>query len=143
MNKIYYVEGYKYQLKKDYIFETGIKRDCIAETEYLRLDEKGTLTVKAGYAWNGCSGPTIDDKTNMRACLIHDNLYQMIRLGLLEMSYRKKADKILLRVAIDDSKSYGNNMLLAMRYNLWYDALRAFGESSALPESEPEILEAP
>ncbi len=61
MNKqIKYRAGYKYQLAEDYVIETGILGYNI-DTEYIKLTPSGTLTIKEGYAWDGCSVPSIDD----------------------------------------------------------------------------------
>lgn len=72
-DKIKYRAGYKYQLVSDYIIETKILGYNI-DTKYIKLFPDGKLTIIEGYAWDGCSGPTKDDKTNMRGGLVHDAL---------------------------------------------------------------------
>jgi hypothetical protein len=41
------------------------------------------LTVKAGYRWDGPSGPTVDTKNFMSPSLIHDVLFQAMREDLI------------------------------------------------------------
>jgi hypothetical protein len=102
-----YCAGYKYQLVEDYsktnghCFQTGILGFDI-KTQFITLTPDGFLDIKAWYAWDGCSGPTYDDDTNMRGGLIHDALYQLMRLGLLPMECRAIADKILKQECLKD-----------------------------------------
>lgn len=86
--KIHYRAGYKYQLVKDYSQQLDLRLPADIITEYISLSKSGLLTMFKGYAWDGCSGPTYDDKTNMRGGLLHDGGYQLMRLGLLSQEYR-------------------------------------------------------
>lgn len=111
MNKqIKYRAGYKYQLAEDYVIEIGIL-DYNIDTEYIKLTTSGTLTIKKGYAWDGCSGPTKDDKTNMRGGLVHDSLYQLLREGYLPEELRSVADAMLQSICIEDGMN---------RFRAWY-----------------------
>ena len=111
MNKqIKYRAGYKYQLAEDYVVEIGIL-DYNIDTEYIKLTPSGTLTIKKGYAWDGCSGPTKDDKTNMRGGLVHDSLYQLLREGHLPEELRSVADAMLQSICIEDGMN---------RFRAWY-----------------------
>ena len=76
---IYYREGYKYQLALPYVVQTPIKPWRRIEHEFFALTQEGLLTIKAGYAWDGASGPTIDTKSSMRAALVHDCFCQLLR----------------------------------------------------------------
>lgn len=60
------------------------------------------IVVKAGYAWDGASGPALDTKTVLRGSLIHDALYQLIRDGFIDYAYRKPADKLFRRLCLED-----------------------------------------
>lgn len=51
--------------------------------------------VAPGYAWDGTSGPTLDTHMCMVGSLVHDILYQAIRAGTLDPSYRKTADDVM------------------------------------------------
>jgi len=135
--KIFYSEGYKYQLREDYCVSTDIfpKEDII--TEYIHLYKNGFLFIKKGYAWNGCSGPTYDDKTNMRPSLIHDAGYQLLRLGLLPKRYKKLFDYVFKKACIEDK-------MLTCRANYYYFAVDKFGGGSCAAGYEPyPVLTAP
>jgi len=96
MKKIYYRKGsWKYQLAHDFVIDTGITGHCFYHSIF-KMDSVGTLTIKSGYSWDGCSGPTWDDDTNMVAGLVHDALYQAMRLGLIPTSLRGIVDKLFL-----------------------------------------------
>jgi len=79
-------------------------------TAYLRLGPT-YLTANAYYAWDGASGPTIDSPSTMRASLVHDALYQLIRLGALPRSAKGAADQLLHDLLIEDGMS---------RVRAWY-----------------------
>ncbi|MFA5422433.1 MAG: DUF1353 domain-containing protein [Phycisphaerae bacterium] len=116
---------YKYQLKDDYQFDTGIKK-AWAESEYVSLSF-GLLTIKAGYCWNGASGGVFDTVTNHRAALVHDALYQLMGLGKLSRRHRKAADKIYRRICREDGMSWP-------RRQFHYYVLRLAGGIYARPE---------
>lgn len=122
---IYYKKKriYKYTLHDGVEFETGIKSELSFDTQFLSIDEAGKLVIINGYSWDGPSGPTIDTKTFMRGSLIHDALYQLIREGVLPLTTRKQADKILRSTCIDDG--------MAM-FRAWYvyRAVRMLGGRS-------------
>lgn len=134
--RIFYKKGYKYQLAESYSQITNLYPGSLIQTEYVQLTLSGVLTIKAGYAWDGPSGPTIDTKNFMRASLVHDALYQLIRLGHLPPRAKEEADKLLYAMCLED----GMSMIRASWVLL---GVRIGGESSILPESEPEVLEAP
>lgn len=72
---------YKYILIEDVTVFVGILGTPI-ETEWFKLTIDGFLTIKSGYAWDGCTG-MIDTNSNMEAGLVHDCLYQMLRESLI------------------------------------------------------------
>lgn len=92
---------YKYQLTNEYKTTIRIK-DYDIDTSFLKLTPSGELTIKAKYAWDGPSGPTIDTKTFMRGSLVHDALYQLIRENHLPANLRKTADDILKEINKED-----------------------------------------
>ena len=85
------------------------------------------LCIKACYAWDGASGPTVDTKATMYAGLVHDALYQLIRLGILPPGARKEADKLFRRLLKEDGMPF-------IRRWYFYRAVRWFGAASARPE---------
>ncbi len=55
----------------------------VAGFDYLAL-EKGVLTIRAGYRWDGPSTPrNIKLMANMRASLVHDAIYDLMRARLI------------------------------------------------------------
>lgn len=79
-----YRDGYKYQLAANYHVQTTLRPPAPIVTAWITLDRDGLLTILAGYAWDGASGPTLDGKSAVMPSLIHDVLYQLIGLGFLD-----------------------------------------------------------
>ena len=132
-----YKSGYKYQLvENEYFHGDVLPTKPLIDTEYIALDDNGDLTIRAGYAWDGASGPAIQTQDSMRASLIHDAYYQLIRQGYVDMSYREQADSAYRRVCIEDGMPHP-------RAQAHYIALRMFGATAAMAESEPVVLVAP
>lgn len=100
---IQYKKGYKYKLQQAVKSQTQIRDKIAAERSlWVVLQENGSLYIADGYAWDGASGPALDTKNIMRASLVHDALYQLIREGALPTSYRKAADQELYRICRED-----------------------------------------
>ena len=95
------LKNYKYQLEADYSYPTRIK-GYLFKTPFLRMDKDGTLTLYKGYAWDGASGPMPDCKSIMRASMLHDALYQLIKMKALPPKAKRIADRILRREALKD-----------------------------------------
>lgn len=103
--KIYYKEGYKYQLEYDYSVDTMLRPYVTAGNRFVSIDTLGKLTIKAGYAWDGASGPAIDTKNFMRGSLVHDALYQLIAIGILPPNQKQYADLELKQIILEDGMS--------------------------------------
>ena len=131
---IKYRSGYKYQLAEAYRVKTAITPPEPIIHDFFVLSTNGTLTINAGYAWDGCSG-AYDDRTNMRAGLVHDAFFQLMREGLLDISFIGLANKEFQRICLED----GMNAIRAWCY---YRAVSAFGKQFATPQEE-HIMEAP
>lgn len=113
-------EKYKYELTRLHNDYTGIKRETESKGRYITLYDSGVISIKEGYRWDGASGPTIDCEESMRASLLHDALYQLMRVGFLSKQYRKEADLLFYQVLRED----GMNFFRALYY---YWAVRLFG----------------
>jgi hypothetical protein len=135
-DKIKYRKGYKYQLATSYTVEVGIFPAKSIVSNWCLLSVNGFLTIREDYAWDGASGPTLDSKSSMRGSLVHDALYQLMRLGFLDISWRPKIDDLLHNICVEDG-------MLHMRAELWEEAVSHFAASAAKHDAEPEILEAP
>lgn len=132
---IRYRKGLKYQLAETYSIKLSFAPSCDIKTEWIEFYTTGWLVIKAGYAWDGPSGPTYDDHTNMRGSLVHDALYQLMRLGLLGETYRIHADKAFRRICLEDGMS-------AIRAALYFDGVHLFGAQYA-ERQEERICTAP
>ena len=127
----------KYQLASDYKINIPILPAEDIVTEFIELDTSGELTVKNAYAWDGPSGPVIDTPENLRASLVHDALYQLMRNEELSTrSYRKTADELFRDICKEDGVS-------AFRANVYYRGLRKFGKPATEPENKKRIHRAP
>jgi hypothetical protein len=134
---IRYRSEYKHQLASAYRVAVPIFPAEDIVTDFIELDTWGELTVRNAYAWDGPSGPVIDTPQNMRASLVHDALYQLMRLGELSArSHRKAADKVFRSLCKEDGVSNWTA-------NVYYKVLRRFGKPSASPENKKKIHRAP
>lgn len=135
MKYIKYKKHCKYKLKQTERIDTEI--DVDTHNGFISLD-RSRLIILEGYAWDGASGPTIDDKTNMRGSLIHDALYQLMREGLLDRAWRKYVDRLFHQICIED----GMNRFRAWYY---YRAVRIFSRKYSFPQNDPngKIIEIP
>lgn len=115
------VHAYKYSLMLPIRYDTGWSSTAI-ETEYVDMSA-GVLWIREGYRWDGASGPTLDTPSTMRASLIHDALYQLMRDGHLSQGRKRMADEIFYSVLLEDGMG-------KLRAFLWYVGVRLFGHSS-------------
>lgn len=133
---IRYRDGYKYQLETSY--QVGIeirpKEDVI--TDWLLLNGDGMLSIMQGYAWDGPSGPMPDVKSAMRGSLVHDALYQLIRMERLDGSCRDPADKLLRQLCVEDGMAHPMAELV-------YQMVHIFGSPYADPANTKPVIEAP
>jgi hypothetical protein len=132
---IRYKDGYKYQLVDDYAIATQIIPDAFVLAPLIRLDTTGELYIRAGYAWDGPSGPTFDTKSFMRGSLVHDAFYQLMREGRLGQQHRKAADDLLVEICKQDG------MWAPRRW--WVHTAVRLAAGPAAEQQEEEILTAP
>lgn len=136
-DRIRYRKGYKYQLAEGYHLQLDhIRPVAPVDTPYISLSETGLLIIKRGYAWDGPSGPTIDTKDAMRAALVHDALYQLMREGHVERQWRDETDALFYSILLADGMN-------PVRAKLWYDAVRVFAAAFIDPANERQIITAP
>lgn len=124
--------GYRYQLAEQFthtLFKESFKN---VEHEYFEIKD-GLITVKQGYAWDGPSGPTIDTKNTLMPSMIHDCLYQAIRLGLLPPEDRKKADDLLVILLLETGTNY-------FRAKLWGWCVHVFAKFAAGKPNKRDIV---
>lgn len=134
---VVYKGGYKYQLHESYEVTVRIHPSEDIKTDYISLDQKGRLIIWKGYAWDGPSGPTIDTSNFMRGSLVHDALYQLIRMKFLSNElHRESADKELKRMCLQDGMS-------SMRAWWVYESVRQFGGRAASAANVKPVRRAP
>jgi len=134
---IKYKSGYKYQTVQSYSIQVAVFPKEDVSTHFLALTTSGILTIARGYAWDGPSGKvTIHTKSFMRGSLVHDALYQLLRMELIPPHYRLEADEELRRICLEDG-------MWAIRAWWVYHAVRLAGGPSADPMNKKEILIAP
>ena len=115
---------WKYETAADYRVRLPIKPEKDIKTTYIQFDRFGNLLIREGYGWDGASGPTLDTRRTMIPSLIHDALYQLMRMGLLPESERAAADAILREAMIACGAA-------PWRARLWYWMVRPFAAGAA------------
>jgi hypothetical protein len=128
---IFYYEKtdkYKYRVPWDITRQTEIFGFDI-ETPWIRLTKDGKLTGKKGYCWNG-SNWSIDYKSREASCF-HDILYQLMRMGLLPLYYRKYVDGLYREILLEKG-------LWQWHADFRYNMLRALGGTGAKLTDKPQ-----
>jgi len=89
---------------------------------------EGVITAKEGYRWDGASGPTLDDETNLRASLFHDIGYQSMseQPAISKLSWWRK-----YRIRVTWDKMFrsilkADGMPFVRRF-FWYWSVRGVG----------------
>jgi hypothetical protein len=137
------LHAWKYQLVEDFEIQLPFMPPRNIATEFVRFYRDsvkplpGYLALKRYYAWDGASGPCPDTRPVMRGALVHDALYQLIRLDLLPREpYRKLADGALRDICIQS----GMNPIWA---RIIYWGVRVFAGKGAEPLPEPPVISIP
>jgi len=131
--RILYREGYKYQLNQEYVVQLDNvrpKAGANADTPLITLSPTGLLTIRYGYAWDGASGPTRDTKSSMRGSLVHDALYQLGRMKVLDDDQRSEADEVFWRICRTDG-------MWRARAFIWWRAVVRFAKGSFFADDRP------
>lgn len=136
-----------YQLHGDYCIDVSayIKPAWDIVGDWALLSKDGFLLVRHGYMWDGGSSPFAKlpvvgkwtkTKSTLRNSMLHDALFQLIRLGLLSPHFKGAADRILRDIGIKDG-------MYRWRADAWYDAVTAFGDPFIQRWAEPPLQTAP
>ncbi len=137
MEYVSYKKGYKYQIVEQYQEDIDIRQPQEIDTDYIDLTVEGRLTLKAGYAWDGPSGPTFDTRNFMRGSLVHDALYQLMREEHLDKdTWRKPADQLLRLMCRQDGMWW-------LRAWWVYVAVRKWADPAADPSNKKSVIKAP
>jgi len=123
---------YKYQLTEPYTIQIGLRPMDDIDTSFVKLTKNGELTLIRYYAWDGATFPCPDFRSVMRGALVHDGLYQLMRLGKLDYRvYRKEADDILRTFCLSDGMASWVAWII-------YMAVRWFAVGAAKSHEKPE-----
>jgi hypothetical protein len=147
MSKIKYREGFEFVLAEDYTIFTGICPPKSFVCKWAILSINGWLTILHDYPWNGANKPGYNTKGTMRGSLVHDVLYELIRLvrmGVIKIDWTEemlaewkvKADDLLHDILVEDG-------MVHFMAEVWEEAVENFGGSCILIEAQPPVLEAP
>lgn len=134
MNVVRYRDGYRFQLAEPFQIQTPIRASC-AGNHFVGLQD-GMLTIAAGFAWDGASGPIDQAHYVIRASLCHDAFYLLFRECGLSLGWRDEVDTLLGVMMEED----GAHPLLA---SAAYQAVRKFGAQHADPRAVRPVLVAP
>lgn len=107
---------YKYRLNKTCCIYVGVEGRV--KHEYFTL-YKGYLWIKRGYQWDGATWFP-DFKSAIKSSLLHDCLYQIMKLGLIDKSNRKTADLYFKNMCVKDGMWKGIALIA-------YTGVRLFG----------------
>jgi hypothetical protein len=127
---------YKYELAEDFVIDTRIKPVKSATHDYVELERNGILKISKEYRWDGPSGLTLDTPNFMRASLIHDALYELMKYGYLELHHKSDVDRLFRETCINDGMS-------ALRAWTHYTTVRMLGKGVLKPVVKEPVQLAP
>jgi hypothetical protein len=132
----YTSQPYKHQLDHDEVFQTAFRPKVAIHTRYISMTTGGLMTIRMGYAWDGASGPVFDTKKNHHAGLCHDAIYQLMRMGMLDMEMWRDADKEFTKLC----SIYGTGRIVVAMYSA---GLRLANGKYANPKERKKVLYLP
>lgn len=111
--------------------------DPAADRFHFSIEPGGLLVIRKGYCWDGPSGPVPAWRSSLRPSLVHDALYQLLRLEVLPAAMRAEVDRFFHRLC----RESGMRPWLAWCF---HKAVRWFGSSAASEEEPyPTVRQAP
>ena len=132
---IRYRAGYRYQLAEAYGCIVAIHPAQRIDAPFITLTPAGGLTIDAGYAWDGPSGPAISTRTFMRSSLIHDVLCQLVRTGHLGREWIPAVHDEVQRICLEDG--------MCRARASWVRWAMRFADPATRPSGERPVLSAP
>lgn len=110
---VYYKTGYRHLLDQQYeqyVASAGIFPLEPGGNDFVQLTIDGRLIIRKWYAWDGASGPALNDKSFVRPSLVHDALCQLWELGVIDKAGRAAADKLLGEMLRNDMQVIAERM---------------------------------
>ena len=128
------ITQFKYRMAEDEEFKLPADFYSIVHTEEFLSLHHGVLTVKAGYLWDGTSGPTFDTVETMRGGAAHDALYELMRKGIIPQCMKGAVDLYFKGILLEDHMD---------KLRAWYfhKGVAVFGRSSCKvqPSTKPQV----
>ena len=143
MLTMYYKNQGGFQLNRPFALWVPLEpiKTLVGDDEYVCLERDGYMTFSKGYAWDGPSAPklfikAVGIKKLIRASLVHDGLYQLMRQGKLPRFRRQQVDKLFQTHCHED----GMSSIVA-----WgaYCFIRELAENAASAGKAKPVLSAP
>lgn len=108
------------------------------------------IYTKAGFEWDGASGPTVDPERWRVPPFVHDELYRLLKYsawGKLPTAehdrIRKVADETMLKLLLERlPKNPILRQLAKARAHAWYRSVRMFAGFAARPRPRPKAQRA-
>ncbi len=126
IDPMHYSSGYKHMLEKDMRIFLPWLIGYDIDTFHIRLTPDGWMTIKRGWGWDGCSGPTFDTKATRRGGCGHDAVSWLMRRKYIPGTYKHLNDCQAYDTWIQDG-------MWRWRADLWLYMLGKFGRPSILP----------
>lgn len=117
-----------YKLSHNVCVQTSLYHQ-LGGNEFISLNNEGLLTIREGYSWNGMT-KFPDSKNTMFSTLVHDDLYQLMRVNLSKDSNENRIeDRSKFRKGTDNlfqchCQINGVNCFMSL---MFYFAVRALG----------------
>jgi len=133
----YYKGNFKYTLADDESVSVDFFVPAVdIITDFIEWKTTGLLLAKTGYAWDGASGPTWDDKTNLTPSLFHDVIAQLMRMQLVPKTLLPQANEMLREMCVTRG-------MWRIRAWYWIKGLKLTGGSFADKKNRRKIHYAP
>lgn len=135
MKTITYKKGFAYATEDLFSRFVRFAPDEDIVCEFGEFRSNGWIILYPKYLSDGASG-AIDTKSLARAWFVHDFLYQLMRLGLLPRSFRKKADKEFYKLCKEDDVYWWR-----AKYMLY--VIRKVAKSATSEKNIKKVISAP
>jgi len=123
------------ELLEEYTFLTPICSAFSVSTRHISLNRNGELYLAPGYVWDFGSGPAVDTPDMVLASLAHDAFYELMVLGHLPWTNRKKVDRYFLQLLKSFNMPWWRRAWVYLGVRVGYPVLKFFDKLGAGPTS--------